>query len=158
MGFDDPPLLVYNPTQLALHGLEGIVDHFLKRFVGTVIHLPFIGYEFMARRHGHIDPTPVWISLVMIVICLLDRDIAAVDVVTKSLKPCGIFQNEIVDLIRFFQTPVRYLNRQLHDYLDNTVGFAGEGTKNLRSAFIKLVAKTGNGRSAAPVRPSPNRI
>jgi hypothetical protein len=31
-----------------------------------------------------------------------------------------MFENEIVDLVRFFQTPVRDFNRQLHDSLDTT--------------------------------------
>jgi hypothetical protein len=51
----------------------------------------------------------------MRVIRLLDGHIAAVDVVAKFFEPCGVIQNEIVDLVRFFQTPIRYLNRQLHD-------------------------------------------
>ena len=135
MGFDYAPLLFHNPTQLALHGLEGVMDHFLERFVGAVVHLPFIGHELMARCHGHVDPTPVWISFLMSVVRLLDRNIASVDVIAKFLEPCGIIQNEIVNLVRFLQTPIRYLNRQLHNYFNITVGFAGEGTKNLRSGI-----------------------
>ena len=49
------------------------------------------------------------------VIGLLDGDIAAVDVVAKSFQTRRIIQNEIVDLVRFFQTPVSNLNRQLHN-------------------------------------------
>ena len=50
------------------------------------------------------------------VIGLLDGDIAAVDVVAKFLKTRRIIQNEIVDLARFFETPISDLNRQLHNY------------------------------------------
>ena len=50
----------------------------------------------------------------MRVIGLLNGDIAAVDVVAKSFQSRCIIQNEIVDLVRFFQTPVSDLNRQLH--------------------------------------------
>ncbi len=46
---------------------------------------------------------------------LLDGHVAAVDVVAKFFKSRRIFQNEVVDLVGFFQTPVRDLNRQLHD-------------------------------------------
>ena len=80
------------------------------------------------------------------VIGLLDCDIAAVDVITKSLESFCIIQNEIVDLVRFFQTPIRYLNRQLHNYLDTTALLAVEGTKNLGSSIpFKFAATIGNG-------------
>ena len=88
--------------------------------MGAVIHLLFIGHQFMTRRYGHIDTAPVRVSFVVGVIGLLDGDIAAVDVIAKFLQSCGIIQNEIVGLVRFFQTPIRYLNRQLHNYLDTT--------------------------------------
>ena len=129
MGFDVVPLLFHNATQFALHRFKGVVDNFLERFVSTVIHLPFIGHKLVPRRYGHVDATPVWIAFVMGVIGLLDCDIAAVNVITKSLESFCIIQNEIVDLVRFFQTPIRYLNRQLHNYLDTTALLAVEGTK-----------------------------
>jgi hypothetical protein len=88
VGFNLVPLLFHHTTQLALHGLKRVVDDFLERFVSTVIHLPFICHQLVPRRHGHVDSAPVWISLVMIVIGLLDCDIAAVNVITKSLESC----------------------------------------------------------------------
>ena len=135
MGFNVVPLLFHNATQLALHGFKCVVDDFFERFVSAVIHLPFIGHKLVPRRHGHVDPAPVWIPFVMVVIGLLDCDIAAVDVITKSLESFCIIQNEIVDLVRFFQTPIRYLNRQLHNYLDTTALLAVEGTKNLGASI-----------------------
>ena len=86
VGFDVVPLLFHNATQLTLHGFKCIVDDFFERFVSAVIHLSFIGHELVPRRHGHIDPASVWITFVMVVIGLLDGDIAAVDVITKSLE------------------------------------------------------------------------
>ena len=146
VGFDVAPLLLHNATQLALHGFKCVVDDLFERFVSAVIHLPFIGHKLVPRRHGHIDPASVWIPFVMVVIGLLDCDIAAVDVITKSLESFCIIQNEIVDLVRFFQTPIQYLNRQLHNYLDTTALFAGEGTKNLGSSIpFKFAATIGNG-------------
>lgn len=146
VGFDVVPLLFHNTTQLSLHGLKCVVDDFFERFVSAVIHLPFIGHKLVPRRHGHVDPAPVWIPFVMVVIGLLDCDIAAVNVITKSLEPFCIIQNEIVDLVRFFQTPIRYLNRQLHNYLDTTALLAVEGTKNLGSSIpFKFAATIGNG-------------
>jgi len=80
------------------------------------------------------------------VIGLFDGDIAAVDVITKSLESCCIIQNEIVDLVSFFQTPIRYLNRQLHNYLDTTALFALGGTKNHGFSIpFKFAATIGNG-------------
>jgi hypothetical protein len=83
------------------------VDHFFERFVSTVIPLPFISHKLVPRRHGYVDPTPVWIPFLMVVVGLFDCDIAAVDVITKFLESFCILQNEIVDLVRFFQTPIR---------------------------------------------------
>ena len=113
--FNVAPLLVYNPTQFPLHRFKCVVDDFLERFVSPVIHLPFIGHELVARRHGHVDAAPVWIAFVMVMIGLFDCHIASVYVITKSLESFCIIQNEIVDLVRLFQTPIRDLNRQLHN-------------------------------------------
>ena len=107
VGFDIAPLLFHNATQLSLHGFKCVVDDFFERFVSAVIHPLFIGHKLVSRRHCHVDPAPVWIPFVMIVIGLLDCDIAAVDVITKSLESFCIIQNKIVDLVRFFQTPIR---------------------------------------------------
>ena len=129
-----------------LHGFECVVDDFFERFVSAVIHLLFIGHKLVPRRHGHVDAAPVWIAFVMVVIGLLDCDIAAVNVITKSLESFCIIQNEIVDLVRFFQTPIRYLNRQLHNYLDTTALFAVEGTKiSVPRIPFKFAATIGNG-------------
>ena len=100
--------------QLTLHRLERVVDHFVERLVRTVVLLLFVAHQFVTGTHRHIDPAPIGISLLMGVVLLLDCDIAAVDVITKSLESFCIIQNEIADLVRFFQTPIRYLNRQLH--------------------------------------------
>jgi hypothetical protein len=56
--------------------------------VSAVIRLFLIGHKLMARCHGHVDPAPVWIPFVVVVIGLLDGDIATVDVITKSLESC----------------------------------------------------------------------
>ena len=121
MCFDFAPLLFYDAAQFALHRLERIVDYFLERFVDAIIHLLFIRNQLVPGRHGHIDAAPVGISFLVSVISLLDGYVTAVDVIAKSLKAAGIIQNEIFDLVRFFQTTVGDLNGQLHNYLDITV-------------------------------------
>jgi hypothetical protein len=85
--------------------------------MSAVIRLLFVRNQLVPGGHGHIDATPVWISFLVSVIGLLDGHVAAVDVIAKSLEAGCIIQNEIVDLVRFFQTTVRDLNRQLHNCL-----------------------------------------
>jgi len=113
--FHITPLLVHDAAQLALHRFERVMDHFVERLVRAVVHLPFISDQLVASRHSHIDAAAIRISFVMRVVGLLDGHVAAVDVVAKFFQARCIFQNEIVDLVRFFQTPVRDFNRQLHD-------------------------------------------
>ena len=107
MCFYIAPLFVNYAAQLPLHRFESVMDNFVERLVRAVVLLLFIGHEFVTARNGHIDATTVRISFLVGVIGLLDGDIAAVDVITKSLESCCIIQNESVDLVRFFQTPIR---------------------------------------------------
>ena len=81
----------------------------------AVVHLPLISHQLVPWPHRDVDAAAVRITFLMRVVRLLNGDIAAIDVVTKFVEACGVLQNEIVDLVRFFQTPVRDLNRQLHN-------------------------------------------
>lgn len=101
-------------TQLALHRFERVMDDFVERFVRTVIHLFLIGHELMPRRDCDVDPTTKRISFLVRVIGLLDGDVTAVDVIAKLLEPRCIVENEIVDLVGFFQAAIRDVNWQLH--------------------------------------------
>ena len=145
MRFDFAPLPFHYAAQFALHGFERVVNYFFEEFVSTVIHLPFIGHQLVPRRHGDVDTAPVGISFMMGVIGLLNGNVTAVDVIAKSLESCCILQNEIVGLVRFFQTPIGYLNRQLHNYLDTTALLAVEGTKISTRIRFKFAAMNGNG-------------
>lgn len=111
MRFDVSPLLVHDAAQLALHRFECVVDHFFQRLVCAVVHPPFVRDQLVARPYSDIDPAPVRISLLMRVIGLLDRHVAAVDVIAKSFQSRCVFKNEVVDLVRFFQTAIRDFNR-----------------------------------------------
>ena len=108
-------LLVHHAAQFAFHRFESVVDHFVQRLVRAVVHLSFISDQLVATRHSYIDAAPVRISFMMRVIGLLDGYVAAIDVVAKFFESRRIIQNKVVDLVGFFQTPVRDLNRQLHD-------------------------------------------
>jgi len=101
----------------------------------AVVLLLFIGDEFVTARNGHIDATTERVSFLMSMIGLLDGDIAAVDVVAEFFEPRRVIQNEIVDLVRFFQTPISDLNRQLHSWLDKRLTFdaAARDKKTLRA-------------------------
>jgi hypothetical protein len=106
VGFDFVPLLFDYPAQLALHGLEGVVDHFGERLVRTVVHPSFVGDQFVARRHGDIDPDPVRISLLMGVVRLLDGDVATVDVIAEFFQARCFLEHDLVDGVGFVDAPV----------------------------------------------------
>jgi len=115
MRFHFAPLDVNEVTQLALHRFKGVVDHFVKRIVSAVVLLLFVGDELVTARNRHVNANTVLISFVMGVVRLFDRHITAVNVIAEFFQPRGFVQYEIVDLVRFFQTPITDLNRQLHD-------------------------------------------
>ena len=110
------PLFVNYPAQLPFHRFESVVDYFVERLMRAVVHLLFISNKFVTTRNGHIDTTTVRISFLVRVIGLLNGDVAAIDVIAKSFQPRCIIQNETVDLVRFFQTPISDFDRQLHNY------------------------------------------
>src|SRR5262249_22595321 len=96
---------------------------------------------------------------VTLVIDLPDRPTATVDVIAKFLETRPIIQNEIVDLVRFFQTPIRDLNRQLHDYLDSNALPHVEGIKNIAiHPGFTSVAMIETAKPVSPVPLSPNPI
>jgi hypothetical protein len=105
----------------------------------AVVHLLFIGNEFVTTRNGHIDTTTVRISFLVRVIGLLNGDVAAVDVIAKSFQPGCIIQNESVDLARFFQTPISDFNRQLHNYWTLTRPFLLREAKNVRATRYRIL-------------------
>jgi len=113
--FHFPPLNVDEVAQLALHGFEGVVDHFVKRIVRAVVLLLFVGNKLVTARNGHVNANTELISFVMGVVRLFDRDVAPINVIAEFFQPRGFVQYEIVDLVGFFQTPITDLNRQLHD-------------------------------------------
>lgn len=112
----------------------------------AIIHLLFIGHQFVSRRHGQVDTAPIRISFLVSVIGLLNGNIAAVDVIAKPFESCCIIEDDSVNLVRFLQTPIRYLNRELHDYLYTTALFTVEGTKiSIPRQVFKSAATSGNG-------------
>ena len=86
-------------SQLALHRFERVVDHFVERLMRAVVHLLLVAHQLVARPDRYIDPAAIRITFVMRMIRLLDRDVAAIDVVAKFLEPRGVSHHEIVDLI-----------------------------------------------------------
>ena len=83
-------LLVYDAAQLALHRFERVVNDLIDRSMRAVVHLLLISNQLVSTRHRHIDSAAVRISLLVRVIRLLDGHIAAVNVVAKFFKPCGV--------------------------------------------------------------------
>ena len=68
----------------------------------------------MTWPHRDIDPATIRIPFLMGVIGLFDRDVAAIDVVAKSVEPRRVGHYEVVDLIGFIEAAVGNVNRQLH--------------------------------------------
>ena len=91
MRFHFAVLFLHEMTQQTLHRLERIVNHFVERLVRAVIHLLFIRDELVARRDRHVDTTTIWISFLMRVVRLFDRDIATIDVIAKLFQPRRFF-------------------------------------------------------------------
>ena len=109
-----PPLLLHEVAQLPLHRLERVVDDFAQRGMGAVVHLFFVGDEFVTRRNGDIDAHPELIPFVMRVIGLLDGDVTSVDVIAEFLEPSRLLQNELVDLLRLLEPPIGDVYWPLH--------------------------------------------
>jgi hypothetical protein len=99
-------LFLDDAAQLALHGFEGVVDHFGERGVGAVVHSLFLGHDFMSRRDGDVDPDPKRISLLVGVVRLLDSDVASVDVVAEFFEARCFFKDDLVDGVGFIDAPV----------------------------------------------------
>src|SRR6267143_1012851 len=87
----------------------------VERLVRAVVHLLFVAHQLVARPYRHIDPATIRIAFVMSVVRLLDRDVAAVDVVAKFVEPSGVSHYQVVDLLRFFQAAVGDVDGQLHN-------------------------------------------
>ena len=108
------PLFLDDASQLALHGLERVVDHFGERRVGAVVHSLFVGDQFVPGRNGDVDPDPERISFLMGVVRLLDGNVAAVDVVAEFLEARRLIHDELINVVGFhdaFKTMERELRR-----------------------------------------------
>src|SRR5439155_23778430 len=97
------PLLLNKMAQLALHRLEGVVDDFGQRLVRAVVHWFFVGHQFVPARNGDIDANAELISFVMRMVRLLDRHVAAVNVIAKLFQPRRNIQIEVVVGYRIYQ-------------------------------------------------------
>ena len=101
-------------AQLPLHRFESVVDDFLQRGVGAVVHLLFVGDEFVARRHGDIDAHPELVSFVMRMIGLLDGHVTPVDVIAEFFEPRRFFENELIDRLRLLDPTIGNVYWPLH--------------------------------------------
>ena len=111
MGLDFVALFLDDAPQLALHRLESVVDYFAQRRVGAVVHALFVGHQFVARRHGDVDPDPEGISFLMGVVRLLNGNVAAVDVVAEFFEARCFLKNELIDVVGFGDTAIGDVDR-----------------------------------------------
>ena len=108
-------LLLHEMAQLPLHRLECVVDNLGECGVRAVVHLLFVGDEFVMRRHGDIDAHSKLVSFVMRMIGLLDGDITSIDVIAEFFEPGRFLQNELVDLFRLVDPTIGYIYWPLHN-------------------------------------------
>ena len=87
MRFHVAPLFVYDPAQLPLHYLEGVVHHFRQRIVRSVIDLFFFRDQLVTGWDRNIDPHAILISFFVGVVRLLNSNIAPADVITEFVQP-----------------------------------------------------------------------
>jgi hypothetical protein len=99
-------LLFDQCLKLALHCLESVVDHFAERLVHFVRALFFIGHQLVAGRDGNIDSDPEWIAGMLRVVGMLNDDVAAADVIAKTIQPRGFVSDELVELIGFLDASI----------------------------------------------------
>ncbi len=88
--------------ELSLHRLEGVVDHLGQRLVPAIVVLLFFRDQLVTAGNGHIDAHPVRIAFLMRMIGLLNRNIAAINVIAEFLEPCRVIVHELVNLRLFF--------------------------------------------------------
>ena len=139
-------------TQLALHRFESIVHDFCQRLVRSVIHLFLLGHELMPGWHRNVDTNTERISLFVGVIRLLDRDVAAADVIAELVEPGRFIAHHLLDPVRFHQAAVADIHRQLHNLtvytpkaadaklrlpIDESVAFAAAG-------HLRTIARSGH--------------
>jgi len=112
--FHVAPLFVHHPAQFPLHYLEGVVDYLRQRLVRAVINLFFFRNQFVSGRDSDINPHSELVSFFVSMIRLLDRDVAAADVIAKFVQPGRFLQHQLFDSLGFFQAAVSDVYWQLH--------------------------------------------
>ncbi len=55
-------LTFHERLELALHCLEGVVNHFAERLVHFMRALLLVRDQFVPRRNGDVDSHPEWIT------------------------------------------------------------------------------------------------
>src|SRR5947207_89243 len=101
-------------AELALHRFKGVMHDLGQWLMGPVIHLFLFRDQFVTGRHGDIDPHPKRVAFFMSMIRLLNRDIAAADMIAKFIESRRLLADHFLDPIRFHQTAITDIHRQLH--------------------------------------------
>jgi hypothetical protein len=127
----------------------------------AVIRLFFLGHELVALGDRHVNSHAIRISLVMRVIRLLDRDITAIDVITKLFQSLSIILDEVINVFSLIQSAIGNVDGQLHNtsILERAGRFreakhpAQDCFRQSRFLFrIKSAGAIESGRAISPVR------
>ena len=99
-------LTFHQLLELALHRLEGVVNHFAERLVHFMRALLLVRDQLVPRRNSDVDPHPEWITGMLRVIRMFDDNVAAADVIAEPIQARGFIADEYFELIGFLDAPI----------------------------------------------------
>ncbi len=104
-------LTLHEILQLALHRFKCVVDDLGQRLVHLMLCLLFVRDELMTGRNGQIDADTEWIAGTLLLVRLLDRYVAAADMIAEAIEPRGFAADQIINFSCFLNTTVRDFDR-----------------------------------------------
>ena len=75
-----------------------------------VLGLLLIRDQLVTGRDGDVNPHPERIARMLRAIRVLDHDVAPADVIAEAIEARGLAADKFVELVRFFDPPVRDSN------------------------------------------------
>jgi hypothetical protein len=79
-----------------------------------VLRLPLVGDKLVAGWNCDVDANTERIARALLMVRLLNRDIAATDMIAKPIQARRFRADQMVKFLGLLDTAVRYFERQLH--------------------------------------------
>lgn len=108
------PLFLDQMAQLSLHRFESVVNHLRQWLMCAIVGLFLFRYQFVSGRNRHVDTDPKGVTFFMGVIRLFNGDIAPADMIAEFIQPGCLLADHLFDALRFGQTAITDIYRQLH--------------------------------------------